>query len=236
MLMKPTSTAREAVSEIPDGATVLVSGFGGAGTPVELLHALIDHGARDLTLVNNNVGNGYVGLAAVIATGRVRKMICSFPRSADPRAFRAQYTAGRIELELVPQGTLAERLRAGGSGVPAFYTRAGVGTELAAGKESREFDGRTYILEKALRGDFALVKALRADTAGNLIFNKAARNFGPVMCMAATRTIVQVSEVVEAGMLDPEHIVTPGIFVDHLVEVAQPIQEEILVQRGVVYP
>lgn len=234
--MKPTSTAREAVSEIPDGATVLVSGFGGAGTPVELLHALIDHGARDLTVVNNNVGNGYVGLAALIATGRVRKMICSFPRSVDPRAFRAQYTAGRIELELVPQGTLAERLRAGGSGIPAFYTRAGVGTELSAGKESREFDGRTYILEKALRGDFALVKALRADTAGNLIFNKAARNFGPVMCMAAARTIVQVSEVVEAGALDPEHIVTPGIFVDHLVEVVQPIQEEELVAQGVVYP
>lgn len=234
--MKPTSTAREAVSEIHDGATVLVSGFGGAGTPVELLHALIDHGARDLTVVNNNVGNGYVGLAALIATGRVRKMICSFPRSVDPRAFRAQYMAGRIELELVPQGTLAERLRAGGSGIPAFYTRAGVGTELAAGKESRAFDGRTYILEKALRGDFALVKALRADTAGNLIFNKAARNFGPVMCMAAARTIVQVSEVVEAGALDPEHIVTPGIFVDHLVEVGQPIQEEELVAQGVVYP
>ncbi len=234
--MKPTSTALEAVSRIPDGATVLVSGFGGAGTPVELLHALIDHGARDLTVVNNNIGNGYVGLAALIAAGRVRKMICSFPRSADPRAFRAQYEAGRLELELVPQGTLAERLRAGGSGIAAFYTRTGAGTDLAAGKETRAFGGRSHILEQALRGDFALVKALRADTAGNLIFNKTARNFGPVMCMAAERTIVQVSQVVEAGRLDPEHIVTPGIFVDHLVEVGEPVHEEALVARGAVYP
>jgi len=234
--MKPALGAKEAVADIKDGATILVGGFGGAGTPVELLHALVDQGARDLTVVNNNAGNGYVALAALIDAGRVRKMICSYPRSSHPRAFTEAYLAGRIELELVPQGTLSERLRAGGAGVPAFYTPTGAGTDLAEGKEVREIGGRPCLLEYGLRGDFALVKALRADAVGNLIFRKTARNFGPTMCTAADCTIVQVSSIVEAGGLDPEHIVTPGIFVDRLVEVANPAQEEILVRQGVRYP
>lgn len=235
-MKKPVCDPREAVSDIPDGATVMLGGFGGAGAPVELIHALLDHGARELTVVNNNAGNGDVGLAALIRERRVRKMICSFPRSSDPRAFQELYLAGGIELELVPQGTLAERIRAGGAGIPAFFTRTSAGTPLAEGKEAREFEGKTYVMERWLKSDFALVKAHRADQLGNLVYNKSARNFGPLMCMAAATTIVQICEIVEPGRIDAEHIVTPGIFVDRLVEVVDPAQEESLVAAGVRYP
>jgi len=228
------STA-EAVSEIGDGATVMIGGFGGSGAPIELIHALIDKGPKNLTVINNNAGNGRIGIAAMIDAGMVRKMICSFPRSSDPRAFTDKYLAGQIELELVPQGTLAERIRAGGAGIPAFYTPTGYGTELAKGKVIAEFDGRQYVQERWLKADFAIVKAHVGDTHGNLTYNKAARNFNPLMCMAAGKTIVQVSEIVAPGGIDPEHVVTPGIFVDRVVEVANPAQEEELVRAGVVY-
>ncbi|MBW9113303.1 3-oxoacid CoA-transferase subunit A [Rhizobium cauense] len=228
------STA-EAVSEIGDGATVMIGGFGGSGAPIELIHALIDKGPKNLTVINNNAGNGRIGIAAMIDAGMVRKMICSFPRSSDPRAFTDKYLAGQIELELVPQGTLAERIRAGGAGIPAFYTPTGYGTELAKGKVIAEFDGRQYVQERWLKADFAIVKAHVGDTHGNLTYNKAARNFNPLMCMAAAKTIVQVSKIVAPGGIDPEHVVTPGIFVDRVVEVANPAQEEELVRAGVVY-
>lgn len=234
--MKRRCTAAEAVSEIEDGATVLIGGFGGAGAPVELIHALIDHGARDLVVVNNNAGTGNVGLAALIRQKRVRKLICSFPRSSDPRAFQDLYAKGEIELELVPQGTLAERLRAGGAGVRAFFTKTSIGTQLAEGKDIRLFDGVPHVMESWLRGDFALVKAQRADAIGNLVYNKSARNFGPVMCTAATRAIAQVSMVVPAGAIDAEVVVTPGIFVQTLVEVPDPVQEETLIRQKVNYP
>lgn len=233
---KPIVTAAEAVGDIPDGATVLIGGFGGAGSPVELIHALIDQGARDLTLVNNNAGNGDVGLAALIRERRVRKMVCSFPRSADPKAFQDLFRAGEIELELVPQGTLAERIRAGGAGIPAFFTQTAVGTEIAEGKETRSFDGETYLMERWIRADYALVKAELADSAGNLTYNKSARNFGPIMCAAATTTIVQARRLVEPGDIDPEHVITPGIFVHRLVEIADPVQEEVLFAQGAYYP
>lgn len=226
----------EAVADIPDGATVMIGGFGGSGAPIELIHALIDQGAKDLTIINNNAGNGHVGLAALIEQERVRKMICSFPRSADPRAFTERYLAGSIELELVPQGTLAERIRAGGAGIPAFFTPTSYGTPLAEGKPVQEIDGRSYVMERALKADFALVKADRADHLGNLTFRKAARNFGPIMCTAAARSIVQAAQVVEPGAIDPEVIVTPGIFVDVVVEVTDPAQEEALNRAEAVYP
>jgi 3-oxoadipate CoA-transferase alpha subunit len=236
MIDKRVASAAEAVSVINDGAVVMIGGFGSAGSPVELIHALIDRGVRDLTAINNNTGNGEVGLAALIATGQVRKMVCSYPRSTFSKVFPELYRAGKIELELVPQGTLAERMRAGAAGIPAFYTPAAVGTPLAEGKEVRDFDGRDYVLERALRADFALVRADRADTHGNLTFNKTARNFGPVMCMAARTTIVQAREVVPAGGIDPEQVVTPGIFVNRVVEIAEPIQESMLVAEGARYP
>ena len=232
---KTIKSLAEAVSGIGDGATVMIGGFGGSGAPIELIHALIDRGARDLTVINNNAGNGRVGIAAMIDAGRVRKMICSFPRSTDPRAFTDSYLAGEIELELVPQGTLAERIRAGGAGIPAFYTPTGFGTELAEGKPVAEFDGRMYVQERWLKADFALIKAHVGDINGNLIYNKAARNFSPLMCMAAAKTIVQVSRLVKPGGIDPEHVVTPGIFVDRIVEVADPGQEEDLIRAGVAY-
>ncbi|WP_322013034.1 3-oxoacid CoA-transferase subunit A [Paraburkholderia sp. J12] len=222
----------EAVASIGDGATVMIGGFGGSGAPVELVHALIDHGPRNLTVINNNAGAGRIGIAAMIDAGMVRKMICSFPRSSDPRAFNERYAAGELELELVPQGTLAERIRAGGAGIPAFYTPAAYGTELAEGKPVAEFDGRFYVQERWLKADFALVKARVADVHGNLLYNKAGRNFGPLMCMAAGTTIVQVSKIVPLGDIDPEHVVTPGIFVDHIVEVQDPAQEEQLIRTG----
>lgn len=224
------------VSDVFDGATILIGGFGESGTPLELIHALIDQGARELTVVNNNAGNGHIGLAALIAAGRVRKLLCSYPRSSHSEVFPDLYRAGRIELELVPQGTLAERIRAGGAGIPAFYTPTSVGTPLAEDKEIREFNGRRYVLEHGLRGDFALVRAELADRFGNLTYNKAARNFGPIMCMAAETTIVQARQLVEAGQIDPEAVVTPGIFVDRVTEVPDPAVESALVAEGARYP
>jgi 3-oxoadipate CoA-transferase, alpha subunit len=215
-------SAAEAVSGIEDGATLLVSGFGVAGMPVQLIDALIEQGAADLTVVSNNAGNGDTGLAALLAQGRVRKVICSFPRQRDSWVFDDLYRSHRIELELVPQGTLAERMRAAGAGIGAFYCPTGAGTMLAEGKESREIDGRQHVLEYPLRGDVALVGAYVADRMGNLVYRKTARNFGPVMATAATTTIAQVQRVVEAGRLDPEAIVTPSIFVDRVVEVGGP--------------
>ncbi|GAA4972821.1 3-oxoacid CoA-transferase subunit A [Actinoplanes utahensis] len=209
-----------AVKEIKDGDTVLVGGFGMAGMPVELIDALIEHGAGDLTIVSNNAGNGDTGLAALIAAGRVRKMVCSFPRQADSWHFDAAYRAGTIELELVPQGNLAERMRAAGAGIGAFYCPTGVGTPIAEGRETRVIDGREYVLEHPIRGDVALIRAHVADRLGNLVYRKTARNFGPVMATAATLTIAQVSRIVEVGELDPEAVVTPSIYVNRLVEVA----------------
>jgi len=232
---KTIENLTEAVAGIGDGAVVMIGGFGGSGAPIELIHALIDKGSKDLTVINNNAGNGRIGIAAMIDAGLVKKMICSFPRSSDPRAFTEKYLAGEIELELVPQGTLAERIRAGGAGIPAFYTPTSYGTELAEGKPTAEFDGRMYVQERWLKADFALVKAHVGDTHGNLTYNKAARNFSPLMCMAAATTIVQVSHLVPPGGIDPEHVVTPGIFVDHIVEVAEPRQEEELIRAGVAY-
>ena len=206
-----------AVADIPAGATVLIGGFGPAGQPIELIDALRRHGARDLTVVNNNAGNGDTGLAALLATGNVRKIICSFPRQTDSWVFDGLYRSGKIELELVPQGNLAERMRAAGAGIGAFFCPTGVGTPLAEGKELRTIDGRDYLLEFPIRGDFALIKAYQADTVGNLVYRKTARNFGPVMATAASTTVAQVTEVVPAGGLDPEAVVTPGIYVDRLV-------------------
>lgn len=212
-----------AVAGIPDGATVMIGGFGTAGQPVELIEALLACGATNLTVVNNNAGNGDVGLAALIRAGRVRKIVCSFPRQRDSWHFDEKYRAGEIELELVPQGNLAERIRAAGAGIGAFYTPTGYGTSLAEGKEVREIDGRHYVLEYPLRADYALVKAHRADELGNLVYRKTARNFGPIMAAAATTTVVQAEELVPAGALDPEVIVTPGIYVDRLVRVPAPV-------------
>lgn len=213
-------SADEAVAGISDGSTVLVGGFGMAGMPVDLVDALIRQGATDLTVVSNNAGNGDTGLAALLATGRVRRIICSFPRQTDSWVFDGLYRAGRIELEVVPQGNLAERLRAGGAGIGAFFCPTGVGTPLAEGKETRVIDGRTYVLEYPIKGDVALIKAHIADRAGNLVYRKTARNFGPVMATAATTTVVQVHDVVDIGGLDPEVVVTPGIYVDRIVAVA----------------
>ncbi|MCB2091533.1 MAG: 3-oxoacid CoA-transferase subunit A [Alphaproteobacteria bacterium] len=233
---KQLSSVHEAVAGIHDGATVMIGGFGEAGSPIELIHALIDQGAKDLTVINNNTGSGHVGLAALIENRRVAKMICSFPKSANSFVFPDLYTKGEIELELVPQGTLAERIRAGGAGVPAFYTATSVGTPLAEGKEVRNIKGRDYVLEYGLTADFALIKSLKADRYGNLIYNKTARNFAPVMAMAAKTTIVQTKEFVEAGSIDPEIVVTPSIFVDLVVEVPNPLHESELVKAGETYP
>jgi 3-oxoadipate CoA-transferase alpha subunit len=213
----------------------MIGGFGGSGAPIELIHALIRRGPRNLTVINNNAGNGRIGIAAMIDAGLVRKMICSFPRSSDPRAFTDRYLAGQIELELVPQGTLAERIRAGGAGIPAFYTPTAYGTELAEGKVIAEFDGRHFVQERWLKADFALIKANVGDTHGNLTYNKAGRNFNPLMCMAAKTTIVQVSSLVKAGEIDPEDVITPGIFVSGVVEIPHPRQEEDLIRNGETY-
>ena len=209
--------ADEAVADVPDGATVLVGGFGPAGMPYELIDALIRQGAGDLTVVNNNAGNGDAGLAALLAEGRVRKVICSFPRQKDSWVFDGLYREGKIELELVPQGNLAERIRAAGAGIGAFFCPTGVGTPLAEGKETREIDGRTYVLEYPIHGDVALVGAFRADRMGNLVYRKTARNFGPVMATAASTVAAEVRELVDIGGIDPEAVVTPGIFVDRVV-------------------
>jgi 3-oxoadipate CoA-transferase alpha subunit len=236
LINKKCPSVTEAVADIPDGATVMVGGFGASGSPIELIHALIDHGATGLTVINNNTGNGEVGLAALIAAGQVSKMICSFPRSSQSKVFPKLYREGRIELELVPQGTLAERIRAAGAGIPAFYTPTTVGTILAEGKEQREFNGRAYVMEPWLEADFALIKSEVADPLGNLTFNKTARNFGPLMCMAATTTIVQTKKLVAAGDIDPEHVITPGIFVNRIVEVPHPVHEDTLIAEGRKYP
>jgi 3-oxoadipate CoA-transferase, alpha subunit len=215
------SNADKAVSGIEDGSTVLIGGFGPAGQPVELIDALIRSGVRDLTVVNNNAGNGRIGLAALLANGQVRKIICSFPRQADSYIFDDLYRAGRVDLEVVPQGNLAERIRAAGAGIGAFFSPTGVGTPLAEGKEQRTIDGRDYLLEYPISGDVALIKASRADTLGNLVYRKTARNFGPVMATAAKTTVVQVREVVQPGEIDPEVVITPGIFVDRIVQIAE---------------
>lgn len=208
-----------AVAGVVDGATVLIGGFGSAGQPVGLIDALLRSGVGDLTVVSNNAGNGDTGLAALLGAGRVRRIICSYPRQVDSWVFDGLYRAGKVELELVPQGNLAERMRAAGAGIGAFFCPTGVGTALGEGKETRTIDGRDYVLEFPIRGDVALIKAFRADEVGNLVYRKTARNFGPVMAMAAATTIVEVSEVVPAGAIDPECVVTPGIFVDRIVVV-----------------
>ena len=237
---KTVADLASAVTGIESGMTLMVGGFGGSGAPIELIHALIDRfratgSPGNLTVVNNNAGNGRIGLAAMIDQGMVRKMVCSFPRSADPRAFTEKYLAGEIELELVPQGTLAERIRAGGAGIPAFYTPASYGTDVAKGKPTAEFDGKMYVQERWLKADAALVKAELADTLGNLTYRKAARNFSPLMAAAAVLTIVQASRIVAPGAIDPEQVITPGIFVDRVVEVADARQEEALMRDGVAY-
>ncbi len=221
MIDKQFPTLAQAVADVPDGATVMVGGFGTAGLPNELVHALIDQGARDLTIVNNNAGNGETGLAALIAARRVRKIICSFPRQADSHHFDAQYRRGEIELELVPQGNLAERIRAAGAGIGGFFTPTGYGTDLAKGKETREIGGRMYVLELPIHADYAFVRAERGDRWGNLTYRMTARNFGPVMAMAARITVATVHEVVELGALDPETVVTPGLFVQRIVRIAR---------------
>ena len=217
MIDKLLGSAAEAVAPIEDGSTIAIGGFGGAGQPEDLIDALIEQGARDLTLVSNNAGNGDVGIAALLKAGRVRKILCSFPRMSHSYVFEELYRAGRIELELVPQGNLAERLRAAGAGIGAFYTPTGYGTLLAEGKETREINGRHYVLEYPIQVDYALIKAEAGDRWGNLVYRKAARNFGPVMAMAARHTIASVGRVCELGELDPEAVVTPGIFVKSLV-------------------
>ncbi len=209
-----------AVAGISDGATIMIGGFGNAGMPRELIDAVIAQGATDLTIVNNNAGNGDTGLAALLAAGRVKKIICSFPRQTDSHVFDGLYRSGKIELELTPQGNLAERIRAAGAGIGAFFTPTGYGTQLAEGKETRVINGRHYVLEYPIHADYALIKAEKADRWGNLVYRKAARNFGPIMAMAATCSIVQVSKVVDLGELDAEAIVTPGIFVQRVVQIA----------------
>jgi 3-oxoadipate CoA-transferase alpha subunit len=236
MINKVAKTAAEAVADIFDGATIMISGFGEAGSPIELIHALIDHGAKNLTVVSNNTGNGHIGLAALIENKQVKKMICSFPRTANSIVFPELYRQGEIELELVPQGTLAERIRAGGAGIPAFFTPTSVNTPLAIGKETRIFESKPYVMEFGIKADFALVKCKTADRYGNLLFNKTARNFGPVMCMAAKSAIVQASEIVEIGSIDPEIVVTPGIFVKKVVEITHPVSENQLIRENRRYP
>ncbi|WP_426077532.1 3-oxoacid CoA-transferase subunit A [Janthinobacterium sp. PSPC3-1] len=219
MIDKLRTSVLEALADIHDGATVMIGGFGGAGQPAELIDGLIAHGARDLVIVNNNAGNGDTGLAALLKNGQVRKIICSFPRQADSHVFDALYRAGKLELELVPQGNLAERIRAAGAGIGGFFTPTGYGTDLAKGKETREIDGRMYVFESPIHADFALIKAEQGDRWGNLTYRKTARNFGPIMAMAAKVSIASVHEVAELGTIDPEHVITPGLFVQRIVQV-----------------
>ncbi|MEK7344663.1 MAG: 3-oxoacid CoA-transferase subunit A [Pseudomonadota bacterium] len=219
MINKVAQSLADALVGTPDGATVLIGGFGTAGVPDELIAGLMEQGAKDLTVVNNNAGNGDRGLAALLKTGRVRKIVCSFPRQADSHVFDALYRSGKLELELVPQGNLAERIRAAGAGIGAFFSPTGYGTALALGKETREINGRMHVLEHPIHGDLALVKAEIGDRWGNLIYRKAARNFGPVMATAATRTVATVHHIAALGELNPEHIVTPGIYVSKIVRI-----------------
>jgi 3-oxoadipate CoA-transferase alpha subunit len=225
MINKIAPTVADALQDIQDGATIMIGGFGTAGIPNELIDGLIAQGARDLTVVNNNAGNGDTGLAALLKAGRVRKIICSFPRQADSQVFDALYRSGQLELELVPQGNLAERIRAAGAGIGAFFTPTGYGTEMAKGKETREINGRQYVLEHPIHGDVALIKAESGDRWGNLTYRMAARNFGPVMATACKKTVATVHELVELGELNPEHIVTPGIFVHQIVKVDRQITQ-----------
>ncbi len=236
MIDKRLASAREAVADVFDGATVMIGGFGEAGSPIELIHALIDQGAKDLVVVSNNTGTGLVGLAALLRAGRVRKVVCSFPKTAGSTVFPDLYRAGKVELELVPQGTLAERIRAGGAGIAAFYTPTAAGTPLADGKEVRTFGGREHVLEHGLRADFTLIKGRAADTHGNVLYHRTARNFAPMMATASSYTVVQAAEVVPAGALDAEAIVTPGIFVDRVVHVPEPALESALNEAGASYP
>jgi 3-oxoadipate CoA-transferase alpha subunit len=226
MINKLFASVAEALADVPDGATVMTGGFGGAGMPNELIAGLIEQGARDLTIVNNNAGNGERGLAALLKAGRVRKIICSFPRQTDSHVFDGLYRAGKLELELVPQGNLAERIRAAGAGIGAFFTPTGYGTDLAKGKETREINGRMYVLEYPICADLALIKAECGDRWGNLTYRKAARNFGPIMASAAKCAVAQVYETVELGGLDPEVVVTPGIYVKRVVKVARASAQE----------
>ncbi len=219
MIDKRRYSIEEALQGIRDGSTILVGGFGNAGSPIELLEGIVLQGAKELTIVSNNAGEGEFGLAKLMKTGAIRKVICTYPRSAGSVVFEDLYEQGKIELEVVPQGTLSERMRAAGAGIGGFYTPTSAGTLLGEGKETREFDGRVHVLEQPLKGDVALVKARLADRWGNLTYNKSARNFGPVMAMAADLTIAQVDQFVELGELDPEMIITPGLFVDRVVEV-----------------
>ena len=221
MINKIMPSAKAALSDVPDGATVMIGGFGTAGLPNELIDALIEQGAKNLTIVNNNAGNGDAGLAALLAAKRVRKIICSFPRQADSHHFDALYRSGAIELELVPQGNLAERIRAAGAGIGGFFTPTGYGTELAKGKETREIDGRMYVLESPIHADYALIKAEAGDRWGNLTYRMTARNFGPVMAMAAKVTVATVHKIIDLGSFDPEAVVTPGLFVQRVVQVTR---------------
>ena len=224
MITKIVASTTEALADVPDGATILIGGFGGAGQPIELVEALIAQGARDLTLVSNNAGNGDTGIAALIAAKRVRKMMCSFPRQPDSWHFDRLYRAGEIELELVPQGNLAERIRAAGAGIGAFFTPTAYGTEIAKGKETREINGRHYVLEYPIHADYALIKAEKGDRWGNLVYRRSARNFNPVMATAARITVATVHEIVELGELDPETVVTPSAYVQRVVRVAKVVR------------
>jgi 3-oxoadipate CoA-transferase alpha subunit len=226
VISKTSASAASALADIPDGATIMIGGFGLAGQPVHLIDALLEQGATNLTVVSNNAGNGDEGLAALIGAKRVQKIICSFPRQTDSYIFDALYRAGEIELELVPQGNLAERIRAAGAGIGAFFTPTGFGTSLAEGKETRTIDGRDYVLEHPIAADFALISAYRADRLGNLTYRKTSRNFGPIMASAAATTVVQVDRIVELGELDPEAVVTPGIFVNRVVETGDRFERE----------
>ena len=226
----------DTLSDVFDGATIMIGGFGEAGSPVDLLHGLIDNGSKDLTIIANNAGNGRVGLGALIGQRQVKKVICSFARSATGVTFSELYLSGQIELEVVPQGTLAEKCRAAQAGIPAFYTATAVGTPLAEGKEEKSFNGKKYILETALHADFAFVKADKADRYGNLTFNKTARNFNPVMCMAANQSIVQVRDIIEPHQTNPEEVITPGIFVNKIIKIENPIVESKAIAEGLIYP
>ena len=236
LINKVKTNFLEMLCDVFNGATIMLGGFGEAGSPIELIHALIDHGAKDLTIIANNAGNGRVGLGALIGQRQVKKVICSFAKSAKAITFPELYNNGEIELEVVPQGTLAERIRAAGSGIPAFYTATAVGTPLAKGKEEKVFNNKKYILEEALSADFAFIKADVADRYGNLTFNKTARNFNPIMCMAAKQSLIQAKKIIEPDKTNPEHVITPGIFVQKIIQVENPIIELNAIEEGIIYP
>ena len=236
LINKVKTDFSEMLCDVFNGATIMLGGFGEAGSPIELIHALIDHGAKDLTIIANNAGNGRVGLGALIGQRQVKKVICSFAKSAKAITFPELYNNGEIELEVVPQGTLAERIRAAGSGIPAFYTATAVGTPLAKGKEEKVFNNKKYILEEALSADFAFIKANVADRYGNLTFNKTARNFNPIMCMAAKQSLIQTKKIIEPDETNPEHVITPGIFVQKIIQVENPIIESNAIEEGIIYP